>query len=467
MERHYRFIVSALFLFLVLIPSFASPIWAEDTAKKTFWRLWEEGNYPAAREMVLSLAAESPGYLYPAYYLYSLVMENGDLLPMIADEIGFRLDQEGIEAFRADLAQYLPADSPGRRLAEAIVAFNWDGQEKQALDLAQKALAKRKSALGYYLLGVFQKGAAGIKALRSCLELCPEAGFARLLVCFYLAEGNASAKELRAAAKEALSNPQCFFRVEDYRDLVQIILGEHFLNAIGPAGPEGEPYFGPLYALTDWETVKQISPAQKVFLAYALATGGAQDTQDAEAILAPVDEPTKAAYAPLIKILRVYESFHEYDYEEACRLTDELLRARLADGFYFMPLYDLGYQFELFYLQWRRNDRRLLERAVALYEQAVSLRPKWSKAYTAYTYFSLGRSLYYGGRYAESLAVLQNGLAEVDFPHFYLFISLNYYRLGDPEQGKLWETKARAVLTEKKLIELLREYEELLKEAKG
>ncbi|MGE5529756.1 MAG: hypothetical protein ACM3X6_11530, partial [Patescibacteria group bacterium] len=262
------------------------------------------------------------------------------------------------------------------------------------MDLVQKALRKRESALGYYLLYCFERRntAASIEALRACLRLKPDADYARLFLYYALANAHAPEEELDALAEEILRSA-AVLKVEDYRNLVAVSLGQRFVSGIGPAGPDGEPYFGALYAIENWPAVERASNIQKILLAYALGIGGGQNTGDAERVLDMAGEETRRAYAALIAILRAYESFHEYQYDEACRFADQVLQDHQLDrDFYFMPIYDLGYQFEEFFRQWRRDDRRLIDRAIKLYERSLAMVPAWSKAYSGYVHLSLGRS---------------------------------------------------------------------------
>ena len=176
-----------------------------------------------------------------------------------------------------------------------------------------------------------------------------------------------------------------------------------------------------------------------------------------------LDEKDRNAYWQLINILRVYENFHDYNYDEVYRLTEEILKSDMDPQDYFMPVYDLGYQFEIFYLNYYKEPR-LIEYAVRLYEKSCRMIPAWSKAYTAYTWVSWGRSQYYAGKYEESIRTLKKGVEKIEYPLFYLFLSLNYYRLKDNAEGKYWEDKTRKAYKNNRNI--INEFEEMLKEAK-
>lgn len=449
------------FLLIVAIGPVASR--AEDGQKAEFWVAWEKGDYAAARDTVLDVAAKSPGYLFAAYYLHSLAMKNGEYLNIIDEEIGLSVTKQGIEEFRKDLAHYLPAESPARLLAEAIIKYIWDKRKNDALNLVLKALARQESALGHYLSYCFRNEAtAGAEALQACLRLRPEAAYARLMLYYNRVNARAPKPELDALAAEILRS-ETVLRVEDYRNLIQVTLGQSFVGGIGPSGPNDEPYFGELYAIEDWEAVERSSDVQKILLAYALGIGGGQNTADAEKTLAMTDEGARRDYAALIDILRAYESFHDYQYDQACEFADQILQGELDREFYFIPVYDLGYQFEEFFRQWRRDDRRLIDRAIKLYERSLAMLPAWSKAYTGYVYLSLGRSQYYGGLYAESLQTLETGLDKAAHPLMYVFICLDHYRLGNAKEGAKWENEARRAFKDNPQV--MTEFEEMLSEA--
>jgi len=241
-------------------------------------------------------------------------------------------------------------------------------------------------------------------------------------------------------------------------------LGEKYISAIGPSGPNHEPYFGPLCAITEWESFKQFAPRHQILLAFAVAGPGGQNIWDAERLLEDIDEQTLEEYAPLVKMISIYGNFHSYQYDEVYKGADELLAMEITAPFYLPYIYDLAYEYEMFYFAGYRAEQAMIDRAVQLYDKAYALAAAESPYLQGYILKEKGRSLYYAKRYRDAIDTLLLGLSLKDEPVFYMFLSLSYYALGDLESGAAWEAKVRALFAENERI--LGEFEQLLHEVK-
>ena len=195
-----------------------------------------------------------------------------------------------------------------------------------------------------------------------------------------------------------------------------------------------------------------------------MAGPGGQNTWDGEQLLCYIDEETLTTYAPIVKMIRIYENFHAYQYEEVYRLADELLAMEIADPFYFFYFYDLAYEYEMFFFAGYYPDQTMIDKAVRIYEKAYELAPPDSAYWQGAVLLGKGRSQYYAKQYQDSLETLTEVLEMSDDPVSYIFICLDYYALGDRENGAVWEQKVRQTFVNNE--NTLRDFERLLSAVK-
>ena len=136
----------------------------------------------------------------------------------------------------------------------------------------------------------------------------------------------------------------------------------------------------------------------------------------------------------------------------------------IADPFYFTYIYDLAYEYEMFYFAGYHAEQEMIDRAVQLYDKAYALAPAESPYWKECVLQGKGRSQFYAKRYQDSIDTLILALSMSDDPICYIFLSLDYYALGNLESGAAWEAKVREVFANNERV--LEQFEELLSEVK-
>lgn len=164
-------------------------------------------------------------------------------------------------------------------------------------------------------------------------------------------------------------------------------------------------------------------------------------------------------------MIRIYGNFHSYQYDEVYKGADELLAMEITDPFYLPYIYDLAYEYEMFYFAGYQAEPAMIDRAVQLYDKAYALSATESPYLQGIILQEKGRSLYYAQRYRDAIDSLLLGLSLKDEPVFYIFLSLSYYGLGDLESGAAWEAKVRQVFAGNEGI--LGQFDELLREVRA
>lgn len=431
--------------------------------KKVFWNNLSAENYRQAFDAALELGEKNPIYFEVAYYLQAISFRSKHLLHEVGQAIlHAEIDKTSINRIERDMDQFLPNDSAFRFLVRAIIQFNEFNNKTGAEELLQKAMSKKETSLGHYLVYAFTND---IEALSKVYVEGKDKGFVRQQMLIHAYNQGEKGENLRSEMELLLSDDTYYFDKEDYLNFLQMGFGERFVSSIGPGGPNNEPFFGPLCRVTAWDSFKRLAPRHQVLLAFAVGGPGGQNTGHAEELIKIIDEKTLRTYAPIILMLRIYENFHDYRYEEVYQDADELLAMDLDDAFYFIYLYDLAYEYELFFFAGYRAEQRMIDKAVALYEKAYQKVPKWSSFWQECVLQGKGRSQYYAKRYEDSIDTLKAALALRDDPICYIFLCLDYYAIRDKTNGSYWESKARKAFAGNRSI--LREFEQLLSEVKN
>jgi len=412
--------------------------------------LWDSiaaEDYQQALELSIVQGQENPLYFELAFYFAIISFNSSNQRRQVNEELRYAIfNEETIEAFIQDLNEYLPEHNPLYKLVKAIIEFDEYQNTAQAIKLVEESLVERETVLGYYLQFSFTNN---IESLRKAAALAerPAGLKVRLLIADYNEEWDRNREPDRAkyAAEfeKLLADDHYYFENQDYLMFLQMGLGKTWHNTIGPAGPNDEPFFGALCAVAAWDSFAKFAPRHRVLFALAVGGPGGQNTEDAEQLLSYIDDETLSTYAPLVKMLRIYESFHDYQYDEAYQLADELLAMDLDDPFYYMYLYDLAYEYEMFFFEGYYPDQTMIDKAVLLYDKAFRAAPPESRFWQEAALRDKGRSQYYAKQYEDSIATLTAALALREDPFCDIFICLDYYALKDYENGAIWEQRVR------------------------
>lgn len=433
------------------------------------WASLAEEDYQRALELAIAQGRKNPLYSLLAYYLSFLSFNSSAEIRMINFEyIDRPIREEDVQAFTADLAKYGAQDPVVYKLVKAIYEFNENRNEAEGIRLVREALAERETCLGHYLHYCFT---GDVESCQRAAALAERPGYLNqlLLILDYNANwerGQEPDKEKYVAALEKiLADDDYYFDTRSYLNFIQMGLGERWVSAIGPGGPNGEPFFGALCAFTAWDAFPRFAPRHQILLTLAVAGPGGQNTWDGEELLGYIAEETRKSYAPLVTMIKIYENFHEYQYAEVYRLADELLAMEITDPFYFFYFYDLAYEYEMFFFRGYYPEQTMIEKAVRLYEKAYQLAPPDSAYWQGVALRGKGRSEYYAKAYQASLTTLTETLTLLDEPTCSIFICLDYYALGDWEKGAAWEQKVRATFADN--AHVLAEFEEMLSAVKA
>ena len=458
-----------ILLIVLMVVCFSNfTLGAEQAKIQLLWESLAEENYQQALQLSIEQGWNNPVYLELASYLSWISFNSSHQLQRIRQDLyAAQIDASDIESFLSDMATYLAKESPFYKMAEAIIQFNEYQNKSYAVSLVTEALREKETALGFFLQYAFSDD---LESMQKAALLSERPGLLKEQLMFhrYNQELNerkeVDREQFVREIEELLSSDDYYFDSQDYRYFIQIGLGEKYISAIGPSGPNHEPYFGPLCAITEWESFKQFAPRHQILLAFAVAGPGGQNIWDAERLLEDIDEQTLEEYAPLVKMISIYGNFHSYQYDEVYKGADELLAMEITAPFYLPYIYDLAYEYEMFYFAGYRAEQAMIDRAVQLYDKAYALAAAESPYLQGYILQEKGRSLYYAKRYRDAIDTLLLGLSLKDEPVFYMFLSLSYYALGDLESGAAWEAKVRALFAENERI--LGEFEQLLHEVK-
>lgn len=172
---------------------------------------------------------------------------------------------------------YLPKESPFYKMVEAIIQFNEYQNESYALSLVTEALREKETALGFFLQHAFSDD---LESLQKAARLAERPGLLKEQLMFHrynqeLTGGKEVNRERYIREiEELLSSDDYYFDSQDYHHFIQIGLGEKYRSAIGPSGPNNEPYFGPLCAITEWESFNKFAPRHQILFAFAVAGPG-------------------------------------------------------------------------------------------------------------------------------------------------------------------------------------------------
>ncbi|NLM37532.1 MAG: hypothetical protein GX202_05330 [Firmicutes bacterium] len=432
------------------------------------WDSLAEEDYQRALELAVAQGQENPLYFLLAFYLSHVSFNSSAEIRLILWQYyTLPSGDESLQTFAGDLAQYAAEKPFVYKLAMAIVEFNEYRNKAEAVKLVQESLAERETALGYYLDYCFTDNAESCKKA-ALLSQRPAYLNQHLLILDYnekIESGREPEKDKYVTELEKLlANDDYYFDIDNYHNFIQLGLGEKWVSAIGPSGPNNEPFFGALCDFTAWDSFPKFAPRHQILMTLAVAGPGGQNSWHGEQLLGRIDEETLEIYAPLVKMIRIYENFHDYQYEEVYRLANELL-AMITDPFYFLYFYDLAYEYEMFFFADYYPDQTMIDKAVLIYDKAYQLAPPDSPYWQGMALRGKGRSQYYAGRYQDSLATLTKVLALTDDPVSYIFICLDYYALGDLENGAAWEEKVRSFFAG--YDNTLQDFERLLGEVKG
>ncbi|HHU50301.1 MAG TPA: hypothetical protein GXZ36_00530 [Firmicutes bacterium] len=441
---------------------------AEETSIRSLWESLAGEDYQQALQLSIEEGQKNPVYFLLAYYLALVSFNSTHQIDQINGEISAaEINSHAVAAFINDMDQYLAKGSPSYKLVEAIIQFIEYQNPTAATKLVAEALREKETALGYYLDFAFRED---LESLQKAVRLAERPGFMQEQLLFHrynqeLDKAEEVNKEqFLSAIEELLSNDAYYFDIKDYHNFIQVGLGEKYLSAVGPSGPNNEPFFGPLCAVTQWDSFKKFAPRHQILFTFAVAGPGGQNIWDAEQLLSFIDESTLATYAPLVKMINIYGNFHDYQYAEVYKGADELLAMAITDPFYFVFIYDLAYEYEMFYFAGYYPEQKMIDRAVQLYDKAYALAPAESAFWKECVLQGKGRSQFYAKRYQDSIDTLLLALSLRDDPLCYIFLSLDYYALGDQENGAAWEAKVRAAFAGNKRV--LRQFEELLGDVK-
>lgn len=450
-------VICAVLLFNLQAPSYC----LDDQKTKDFWDSLSSENYEQALNIAFEKGYTNAVYFEIAYYLEIISFHSRHLLHQINEEIrAGKIDSQKIKEFENEMKQYLEKDSPFMDMTQAIIEFNEHNQKATAIKLVSKALSKKETTLGYYLHFAFQ---GNQEALKKAAELSKLPGFLNQYSLILSFNNNQMTKdEMLTNLEKLLASDDYYFDQDDYRNYIQMGLGKRFVSGIGPSGPDGEPYFGELCQVTAWDSFKKFAPRHQVLFAFAVGGPGGQNTGDAEKLLTMIDEKTQQTYAPFVKMLRIYEDFHDYQYPDVFQGANELLAMELNDPVYFTFVYDLAYEYEMFYFKGYHAEQPMIEKAVQLYEKAYQLAPERSSYWKECVLQGKGRSQFYAGAYRESIDTLNQALTLQDDPLCFMFLSLDYYAIKDSKNGAFWETKSRKAFTQNRNI--LNQFDELLKD---
>lgn len=424
---------------------------------QNFWEYFSNGNYDQALSLCLELGETNPIYFELGFYLGAVNFTSTHQLHQINQAMqGGAINQEDMIAFEADLNQYLPPTASEHMLVKAIIEYNESNNPTAAKQLVTQALAEKKTALGYYLQYAFQEDVNGLK---NAVELSNRPAFMKMLQLI-LDYNQGNTESFLPEIQALLGSDAYYFDKEDYLNLITMGLGQRFSGGVGPSGPNGEPYFGELCMVTGWEEFKSFSPRHQILFTFTVGGPGGQNTHDAEKLLELISDDVQQQYAPFVTMLRIYENFHNYQYEAVYQGADELLKLNLTDPSYFAYVYDLAYEYEMFYFTGYHPEPKMIEKSVFLYELAYKLAPQWSSFWKEGVLQGKGRSQFYAKQYLASINTLKQALEFSDDPLCYLFLSLDYYAIGDVENGAYWENLTRIIFSGNDPI--LKDYDNLL-----
>jgi len=446
----------------------ATPSSTDTTALAALWHSLDAEDYQQALELSMVRGQQNPLYFELAFYLSAISFNSGDQRRQILEELRYAdYGDATIEAFLQELKNNSPANSTFHKLVEAMVTFNDYQNERRAIALVIESLAERETVFGYYLQYAFTDDIEGLKKAIALAER-PASMIMQLLIHNYNADIDVDREPNEAyyvaEFEKLLADDSYYFNNQDYQNFLQMGLGMRWVGAIGPAGPNNEPFFGELCAVTAWDSIPKFAPRHQVLFALAVGGPGGQNTPDAERVLEYIDEQTLQTYAPLVKMLKIYENFHDYQYDVVYQLADELLAMDISDPFYFMYLYDLAYEYEVFFFEGYYPDQTMIDKAVLLYDKAFQLAPPESPLWQAAVLRDKGRSQFYAKQYEASIATLTESLALHEDHICDVFICLDYYGLEDYENGAIWEQRVREVFADNRGV--LADFEYLLSEVK-
>jgi len=459
-----------LFMLIILMMVCVSGI-AFASEQQNIRLLWEslaEENYQQALQLSIEQGQINPVYFELANYLTMISFNSSHQLHQIRQELyTAQIDSNTIELFVNDMDKYLTKGSPFYKMVDAIIRFNEYQNQSQAINLVAEALSEKETALGYFLQHAF---CDDLESLEKAALLTEKPGFLNEQLLFHRYNQKLSdhkkvnKDQFVPAIEELLSSDDYYFDTQDYHYFIQIGLGEKYISASGPSGPNHEPFFGALCTITEWESFKKFAPRHQILFAFAVAGPGGQNIWDAERLLEYIDERTLEVYAPLVKMISIYGNFHDYQYDRVYKGADDLLAMGIADPFYFTYIYDLAYEYEMFYFAGYHAEQEMIDRAVQLYDKAYALAPAESPYWKECVLQGKGRSQFYAKRYQDSIDTLILALSMSDDPICYIFLSLDYYALGNLESGAAWEAKVREVFANNERV--LEQFEELLSEVK-
>jgi hypothetical protein len=421
-------------LSIVLLCLFGAAAFASDNNISLFWKSWEKADYRGAKKYGEAAAVRKQEYLVPLYYIDQIDTENG-----YREVVQQLLDQNKNSIANADnlLDDCRSSIGNGSWLYYFMQAIVQNIRKEPWEDTLDKSLKIKKSAdaILYRFFNGRDHSTDDIKDAENLLPGNTALVFinlrANLIVKKDISVSQGDIDFLLISNKSPLP-------IDDYRYLGQVFLGVKSLSAIGPGGPNGEPFYGELYHVTNWSLIDKMSPEQKLFFACTAGYGGFQGTTDAEKIIKDIPAELLNRYRDEVYLLRLFENFYSYNYDKVLALASEIVSNQgLSSRMMYSDYYNMAYQLEMQGMRFK--IMKLSEASALLYQKAYENIPEWagySKNYIAYEW---ARALYFTGRYQDAISLLEKNLSLDVFPYGTIILSWAYYRLNDNVNGKKYE----------------------------
>lgn len=436
-----------IFGFIIILCLIKATAFTLDSNVEQFWKNWEKSDYEGAKKYGEAVCSEKPEYLIPLYYIDQIDPENGyqevieQLLAQRKGSIGHA------DNLPADCKLSIGDDSFLYYYIQAVIQNLKKSPFNESLD---KSLNKKESA-DALLFRFFNSKEHSVKDLLEAKNILP----GNPSVLFYnlranLIQDKNTSNSLNYYYLLVISNKTPLL-INDYRYLGQVFLGANLPPVKGPGGPNGEPYYGELYQVTNWPLVNMMDPVHRLFFACTVGYGGFQNSADAERILKDIPGDLQDMYHDEIYILRIFENFNSYNYDNILNIASEAVSNKmLSSRMIYNDYYNMAYQLEMQAMKFKIN--KLMEASVLLYRKAFENIPDWASFSRNYIAFEWSRALYYTARYGEAASLLEKNVDLSAFPFATVILSWSYYRLNDKINGKKYEDLFNKNFTDQKKI---------------
>ncbi|GEM_PF-2367587 len=423
-----------LFGNIVILYLLGTGAFAIDSNVDLFWKNWEKSDYQRAKNVGETVSLERPEYLIPLYYIDQIDTEKGyqEVIQQLLD-----LQKNAfanIDRLLEDCKNSIGSDTYLYYFVKAVIQnlkkATWEDTIDKSLKIKQSA-----DALLYRFINSREHSIEDLRQAEKILPWNPSLLFINLRANLIMAKDISNSFD---DCNYLLISNKLPLTVNDYRYLGQVFIGIKSLNIIGPAGPNGEPFYGELFHVTNWTLIDQMAPLHKLFFACTIGYDGFQNSSDAERILRDVPEELLEQYRDEVYILRIFENFNSYNYDKVLSIANEVVSNKgLSSRMIYNEYYNMAYKLEMNGMKYK--IKLLIMAAPLLYQKAFENIPSWAGFSRNYIAYEWARSLYYNERYREAADLLEKNVDLSSFSFGTVILSWSYYRLNDKVKGKIYE----------------------------